>query len=86
VITVDRASADHHRQRDPGVFSQRRTVKLLLCAPTGRAAKRLKRDQQGKRPKPSHRLLESIQGRGFKRNVENPLDCDLLVLDETSDG
>src|SRR5258708_5211500 len=61
-----------------------KTVKLLLCAPTGRAAKRLK-ETTGQEAKTIHRLLEvDPKGGGFKRNVGNPLDCDLLVLDETS--
>lgn len=61
-----------------------RTVKLLLCAPTGRAAKRLS-ETTGQEAKTIHRLLEvDPKGGGFKRNMENPLDCDLLVVDETS--
>ena len=61
-----------------------KTVKLLLCAATGRAAKRLN-ETTGQEAKTIHRLLEvDPKGGGFKRNVENPLDCDLLVLDETS--
>jgi exodeoxyribonuclease V alpha subunit len=61
-----------------------KSVKLLLCAPTGRAAKRLN-ETTGQEAKTIHRLLEvDPKGGGFKRNGENPLDCDLLVLDETS--
>jgi exodeoxyribonuclease V alpha subunit len=61
-----------------------KNVKLLLCAPTGRAAKRLN-ETTGQEAKTIHRLLEvDPKGGGFKRNAENPLDCDLLVLDETS--
>src|ERR1035437_5595766 len=61
-----------------------KTVKLLLCAPTGRAAKRLN-ETTGQEAKTIHRLLEvDPKGGGFKRNMENPLDCDLLVVDETS--
>ena len=59
-------------------------VKLLLCAPTGRAAKRLN-ETTGHEAKTIHRLLEvDPKGGGFKRDGENPLDCDLLVIDETS--
>ncbi|WP_036262892.1 SF1B family DNA helicase RecD2 [Methylocapsa aurea] len=59
-------------------------VKILLGAPTGRAAKRMT-EQTGLEAKTIHRLLEidPMHG-GFKRNAENPLDCDLLVIDETS--
>jgi exodeoxyribonuclease V alpha subunit len=59
-------------------------VKLLLCAPTGRAAKRMA-EATGFEAKTIHRLLEADpQGGGFKRGDDNPLDCDLLVVDETS--
>ena len=59
-------------------------VKLLLCAPTGRAAKRMT-EATGIEAKTIHRLLEADpQGSGFKRGDDNPLDCDLLVVDETS--
>ena len=57
-------------------------VKCLLCAPTGRAAKRLS-ETTGLEAKTIHRLLE-FQNAGFSRNSSNPLDCDLLVADETS--
>ena len=61
-----------------------KTVKLLLCAPTGRAAKRMS-EATGMEAKTIHRLLEvDPKVFGFKRNEENPLDCDLLVIDETS--
>jgi exodeoxyribonuclease V alpha subunit len=59
-------------------------VNILLAAPTGRAAKRLN-ETTGLEAKTIHRLLEvDPKGGGFKRNLENPLDCDLLVIDETS--
>jgi exodeoxyribonuclease V alpha subunit len=59
-------------------------VKLLLCAPTGRAAKRMN-EAAGMEAKTIHRLLEvDPKGGGFRRDDANPLDCDLLVVDETS--
>ena len=59
-------------------------MRLLLCAPTGRAAKRMK-ETTGLEAKTIHRLLEvDPKGGGFKRGEDNPLDCDLLVVDETS--
>ena len=59
-------------------------VNLLLCAPTGRAAKRMT-EATGFDAKTIHRLLEvDPKGGGFKRNAESPLECDLLVIDETS--
>ena len=59
-------------------------VKPLLCAPTGRAAKRLY-ESTGLEAKTIHRLLEinPINGQ-FKRNADYPLECDLLVADECS--
>jgi exodeoxyribonuclease V alpha subunit len=61
-----------------------KVVNVALAAPTGRAAKRLS-ETTGMEAKTIHRLLEVDPMRGgFKRNVDNPLDCDLLVLDETS--
>jgi exodeoxyribonuclease V alpha subunit len=59
-------------------------VRLLLCAPTGRAAKRMS-EATGFEAKTIHRLLEiDPSGGGFKRGDDNPLDCDLLVVDEAS--
>jgi hypothetical protein len=57
-------------------------VRLLLCAPTGRAANRMT-EATGVEAKTIHRLLEvDPKSGGFKRNANNPLDCDLLVVDE----
>jgi exodeoxyribonuclease V alpha subunit len=59
-------------------------MSLLLCAPTGRAAKRMN-EATGLEAKTIHRLLEvDHKGGGFRRDETNPLDCDLLVVDETS--
>jgi exodeoxyribonuclease V alpha subunit len=59
-------------------------TRLLLCAPTGRAAKRMT-EATGFEARTIHRLLEvDPKGGGFKRNSDNPLDCDLLVVDEAS--
>ena len=59
-------------------------VRMLLCAPTGRAAKRMS-EATGMEAKTIHRLLEvdPISG-GFRRNECHCLDCDLLVIDEAS--
>ena len=55
-----------------------------LCAPTGRAAKRLA-ESTGKEARTIHRLLEFDPGLGrFKRDRDHPLDVDLLVVDEAS--
>jgi exodeoxyribonuclease V alpha subunit len=59
-------------------------VTVALAAPTGRAAKRLS-ESTGLEAKTIHRLLEvDPRHGGFKRGVDNPLECDLLVVDETS--
>ena len=61
-----------------------KSARLLLCAPTGRAAKRMT-EATGFEAKTIHRLLEvdPKQG-GFKRNADYQLECDLLVVDEAS--
>lgn len=59
-------------------------LRIQLCAPTGRAAKRMA-EATGLEAKTIHRLLEfDPQAYGFRRNAELPLECDLLVVDETS--
>lgn len=59
-------------------------VKLQLCAPTGRAAKRMS-EATGFEAKTIHRLLEVDPKSGaFKRDADNPIDCDMLVVDEAS--
>ncbi|MBA4417221.1 MAG: ATP-dependent RecD-like DNA helicase [Syntrophus sp. (in: bacteria)] len=58
--------------------------KTLLAAPTGRAAKRMT-EATGHSAKTIHRLLEFSPGGGtFKKNETNPLEADLIVIDETS--
>ena len=59
-------------------------VRCLLCAPTGRAAKRMA-EATGCEAKTIHRLLEAQPGAGgFQRNEDKPLDADYLVVDEMS--
>ncbi len=61
-----------------------KALRVLLAAPTGRAAKRLA-ESTGREAKTIHRLLEFDPGiAGFRRGKENPLDVDVLVVDETS--
>ena len=58
--------------------------RIALASPTGRAAKRLS-EVTGREAKTIHRLLEfSPSEGGFKRNEENPLDADLVIIDEVS--
>jgi exodeoxyribonuclease V alpha subunit len=56
-----------------------------LAAPTGRAAKRLA-EATGREAKTIHRLLEfkPQQGFQFQRNEENPLEADMVIVDEAS--
>ncbi len=63
---------------------QKLTPNLLLCAPTGKAAKRLTQITH-KKAFTIHSLLEMdfISG-GFKKNRNNPLSCDFLIVDEAS--
>ena len=58
--------------------------RILLASPTGRAAKRLA-EVTGRAASTIHRLLEySPREGGFKRNEENPLEADLVIIDEVS--
>lgn len=59
-------------------------LKILLAAPTGRAAKRLS-ESSASGAKTIHRLLQFDPGNGkFVHNSGNPLDCDVLIVDEVS--
>ncbi|MBK9016339.1 MAG: ATP-dependent RecD-like DNA helicase [Saprospiraceae bacterium] len=66
------------------LVSHQLTQKIMLAAPTGRAAKRMS-EITGLKASTIHSLLEfDFSINGFKRNRENPLDCDLLIVDEAS--
>jgi len=59
-------------------------AKIMLAAPTGRAAKRMS-ETTGTEAKTIHRLLEyNMRKGGFQKNEESPLDCQLLIVDEAS--
>ena len=58
-------------------------ARILLAAPTGRAAKRLS-ESTGMEAKTIHRLLETKPPEGYQRNEENPLQGDVLIVDECS--
>jgi len=65
------------------IYAELKT-RIMLAAPTGRAAKRMS-EATGFEAKTIHRLLEfSLQKGGFQRNEDKPLDCDILVIDEAS--
>ena len=65
-------------------------LKTVLCAPTGKAAKRLS-ESCNEKAVTLHRLLEAMQGstddaenRNFARNEHNPIDADVVIVDEMS--
>ncbi|NJD03962.1 MAG: ATP-dependent RecD-like DNA helicase [Ruminiclostridium sp.] len=58
-------------------------ARVLLAAPTGRAAKRMS-ETTGMEAKTIHRLLEFKPPEGYKKNEDSLLECDVLIIDETS--
>lgn len=59
-------------------------LKIVLAAPTGRAAKKIS-ETTGKKAKTIHRLLEySPKNGNFTKNSENPIKADVIILDEVS--
>jgi exodeoxyribonuclease V alpha subunit len=62
----------------------KKNVRIMLAAPTGRAAKRMS-EASGHEAKTIHRMLEySLKKGGFQRNEDKPLECDVVVIDEAS--
>lgn len=57
--------------------------KILLAAPTGRAAKRMA-EATGMEAKTIHRLLEYKPPEGYQKNEDKPLEGDVLILDDDS--
>lgn len=68
-----------------GIIAAYRTfgLKILLAAPTGRAAKRMT-EATGLEAKTIHRLLEFKPPEGYQKNEESPLEGDVLIVDECS--
>lgn len=69
-------------------ITEKENLKIMLAAPTGRAAKRIT-ELCGREAKTIHRLLEigfsdNDEVMQFYRNEENPLDCDVIIIDEMS--
>ena len=65
-------------------ITEQLSTKIVLAAPTGRAAKRMT-EITGRKAFTIHSLLEyDFKTFGFKRKRDNPLDCDLLIVDEAS--
>lgn len=66
-----------------GILAYYQGRRILLAAPTGRAAKRMS-EVTGAPAQTIHRLLEYGPGGMFSRNEENPLEGDVLIVDESS--
>ena len=66
-----------------GIIRAFQGQRILLAAPTGRAAKRLS-EVTGLEAKTIHRLLEFKPPEGYKRREDNPLEGDVLIVDEAS--
>jgi exodeoxyribonuclease V alpha subunit len=64
-----------------GIMGQ--DVRVRLCAPTGRAAKRME-ESTGREAQTLHRQLGYKPGAGFRHNQENPLEADVVIVDEAS--
>jgi exodeoxyribonuclease V alpha subunit len=65
-------------------ITEKLSSKIILAAPTGRAAKRMT-EITGKKASTLHSLLEfDFKKGGFKKGYEDPLDCDLIIVDEAS--
>ena len=71
-------------------YFEQQGLDILLGAPTGRAAKRMT-EATGYEARTIHRLLElngaleeDSRGARFERNMENPLDADVVIIDEMS--
>lgn len=65
-------------------ITEKISSRIILAAPTGRAAKRMS-EITGKKASTIHSLLEIDFATGkFKRNKDNPLSCDLIIVDEAS--
>lgn len=72
-------------------YFEEEDMEILLAAPTGRAAKRMS-EATGREAKTVHRLLEIVgmaerqagETATFQRNEENPLEADVIIIDEMS--
>lgn len=65
-------------------ISSKLTANIVLAAPTGRAAKRMS-EITGKKASTIHSLLEfDFKAGGFKKNRKTPIECDLIIIDESS--
>ncbi|HJP01883.1 MAG TPA: ATP-dependent RecD-like DNA helicase [Planctomycetota bacterium] len=64
-------------------LAERASAEVLLASPTGRAAKRLA-EATGREASTIHRALGFEPGGGFEHDAENPLEADLIIVDEIS--
>ena len=67
-----------------GLIHALKGKKIFLCAPTGRAAKRMSESTDGMLAQTIHRLLGFNPSEGFAYNEENKLDTDVIIMDEAS--
>jgi len=65
------------------VLDSEADLDLALCAPTGRAARRLT-ESTGRAASTIHRLIEADPNRGFGRHADRPIEADLVIVDEVS--
>jgi exodeoxyribonuclease V alpha subunit len=84
VVTGGPGTGKTHLTRTIAELAEGRKVKLLLLAPTGRAARRLTQATGGYEAQTIHRALEWIPGDFPGRDEDNPLEADLVVVDEAS--
>ena len=85
VMVLTRGPGTGKTTTTQGIIAAYKTagMRILLAAPTGRASKRMS-EATGMEAKTIHRLLEFNPQDGYKRNDENPLEGDALIVDECS--
>lgn len=69
--------------RSCALSAQKAGLRVALCAPTGRAAKRMQ-EATGIEAKTIHRLIEQRRDRQYLRTAENPIEADWVIVDECS--
>lgn len=83
IITGGPGTGKTHTIKSVLKLAQSQSMKVTLCAPTGRAAKRMEESTSYK-ASTIHRLLGFIPNKGFSFDENNRLDLDLLIVDESS--
>src|SRR5262245_24154856 len=83
ILTGGPGTGKTHTLRAVLALAKAKRLSTLLAAPTGRAAKRME-EATGVKAGTLHRVLELRPGGKAGRNQEQPLDADLVVVDEVS--